>query len=231
MHFAPEVPQAPYAVAPKHSPYYLEVSNVSFKTLMGSSYEHVSLSLRPGEVAAICGHNGTGKTSLLLTLSGHMIQNEGSIRVGEYELPRDHRRVQRLSGKSVIKGLNDLQMGLSVYDAMAAEFSLHGVAHNKQEIMAYLRTWDLERFAQDRIKMLSYKKRTLLGIALACVHKPGLLVVDDIEWQLTINQSKELMQVILTAARTYQMVVVVGVLERTLAEMADQVIYLEKEGK
>ena len=80
--------------------------------------------------------------------------------------------------------------------AVSAEFELYGRRVNKESVLRYLASWDLDKDADMPIKMLSYKDRARLGIALACVKRPPLLVVDDIELQLTMDQSKELMNVL-----------------------------------
>ena len=46
----------------------------------------VSLSLRPGEITAICGPNGAGKSSLLEALAGLLEVKSGTIRLGDREL-------------------------------------------------------------------------------------------------------------------------------------------------
>lgn len=47
--------------------------------------QNFSLSLRAGEKVAVCGHSGSGKTSLILTLL-HMIDFEGSVKIDGVEI-------------------------------------------------------------------------------------------------------------------------------------------------
>ena len=70
-----------------------------------------------------------------------------------------------------------------------------------------------------------------LGIALAFVGEPDAVVVDDVESQLTMSQSEALVDLLLDAARTRNVAVVVGVVERDLAAMADATVYLSKDGE
>ena len=54
----------------------------------GYAYREVDVDVHKGELVAVRGRNGSGKTALLLTLAGRMKQTEGTLNVGEFELPR-----------------------------------------------------------------------------------------------------------------------------------------------
>ena len=81
------------------------------------------------------------------------------------------------------------------------------------------------------VKDLTSQKLAQLGIALAFVGEPDAVVVDDVESQLTMSQSEALVDLLLDAARTRNVAVVVGVVERDLAAMADATVYLSKDGE
>ena len=75
------------------------------------------------------------------------------------------------------------------------------------------------------------EKMAQLGIALAFVGEPEAVVIDDIEDQLTMSQSEGLMTMLHRAAREQSAAIVVGVVERGLADMADAKVFLAKEGE
>lgn len=95
----------------------------------------------------------------------------------------------------------------------------------------YLRVWDLEKLAHEQIKNLSGKQQVRLGIALACVDNAKLVLVNDIEDELTLNQSLDLMALLKRVAHSCNICICVGMVERALAQEADKVVYLAKEGK
>ncbi len=204
---------------------------LELKTLMGCPYSGIDLDIEQGKVYAVRGHNGSGKTSLLLTLAGRMAFTKGSLNVLGYDLPKGRRHVQRQIGLGLFEGLNDLQDSLTVSYVVASEFELYGRKVSKEAIKSYLVECDLTDFADTRVNDLTTERRIMLGVALAWVGHPKMIVVDDIEDQLTKDQSQVLMDELLNLAHARNVSIVVGVVERDLAEQADGALYLEKEGE
>lgn len=210
---------------------YLIARGLELKTYAGYVYRQVDLDVHRGELLAVRGRNGSGKTALLLTLAGRMKPTGGRLSVGGFDLPRQRSKAERHVGMGLFKGLNDLQDSLSVLYALRAELELYGRKPQREAAEAYLRAWGLADIASVRVKDITAEKMALLGIALAFVGDPDAVVVDDVEDQLTMSQSQDLMKMLVEAALTRKAAVVVGVAERDLANMADARIYLAKEGE
>lgn len=210
---------------------YIEARGLELKTLAGYAYKGVNLAASRGELVAVRGRNGSGKTALLLTLAGRMRSTGGTLCVNGFELPRQRAKVERVIGLGIFAGLNDLQDSLTVAYATGAEFELFGRSPKSEHVREYLHAWDLLDVADVRVKDLTAERLAQLGIALAFVGEPEAVVIDDVEDQLTMSQSEGLMGILQEAARSYNVAVVVGVVERGLADMADAKIYLAKDGE
>lgn len=210
---------------------YIRARGLELKTFAGCVFRGVDVDVHRGELVAVRGRNGSGKTALLLTLAGRMKSTGGTLEVGGYELPRQRAKVERRVGLGLFSGLNDLQESLTVLYALGAEFELYGRKPRREAVTGYLREWGLADVANVRVKDLTSEKLAQLGIALAFVGEPDAVVVDDVESQLTMSQSEGLVQLLLDAARTRGAAIVVGVVERDLAAMADATVYLSKEGE
>lgn len=217
----PSVQEAPVIVA----------RALELKTYRGYAYRAIDLSVARGQVAAVRGRNGSGKSALLLTIAGRMKSTGGALTVDGYQLPHQRRRVERRVGLSLFAGLNDLQDSLNTLNAVSAEFELYGRSSRREHVMAYLRGWQLDDVAAVRVKDLTAEKLATLGIALGFAGEPDVVVVDDIEDQMTMSQSTDLMHLLLCAARERHVAIVVGVVERDLAAMADVSVFLTKEGE
>ena len=210
---------------------YVSAQGLELKTYAGFAYRDVSVDVHKGEVVALRGRNGSGKTALLLTLAGRMKQTGGTLTVGGFQLPKERAKAERHVGLGLFRGLNDLQESLTAAYAAGAEFELHGRRPQRDAVLDYLRSWGLDDVANVRVKNLTSEKLAQLGIALAFVGAPDAVAVDDVEDQLTMSQSERLMELLADAARTQDAAVVVGVVERDLAAMADACVYLSKEGE
>lgn len=210
---------------------YMVARDLELKTYAGFAYRGVNVDVHQGELVAVRGRNGSGKTALLLTLAGRMKPTGGTLRVGDFELPRQRAKAERRVGLGLFRGLNDLQESLTAASMTSAEFELFGRRPRREAVADYLRTWGLADVANVRVKNLTAEKRVQLGIALAFVGEPDAVVVDDVEDQLTMSQSEGLVNLLLDAARSRNVALVMGVVERGLACMADGCVYLSKEGE
>lgn len=210
---------------------FIVARDLELKTLAGYVYRNVSVNVHKGELVAVRGRNGSGKTSLLLALAGRMKHTGGSLTIGGWDLPRQRAKAARQVGMALFEGLNDLQDSLTVAYATSAEFELYGRKPRREDVMASLGRWHLDDVADLRVKDLNSEQLTVLGISLAFVRHPDIVVVDDIEAQLTLEQSKRLMQLLHDLARDRATGIIVGITERDLAAMADTCVYLSKEGE
>ncbi len=61
---------------PPQSQSLIEVKNLSFKRGERIIYDNVSLTIRRGQITAIMGPSGTGKTTLLRLIGGQLIPDQ-----------------------------------------------------------------------------------------------------------------------------------------------------------
>lgn len=60
--------------------------------------DHLSLSVKPGEIFGLLGPNGSGKTTTIDMLSGLSIPTSGEVRVMGYDVRRQARAVRQILG-------------------------------------------------------------------------------------------------------------------------------------
>ncbi|MET8332232.1 ABC transporter ATP-binding protein [Streptosporangium canum] len=158
----------------------------------GWVYRDVGVAAEPGSLTVVTGQAGSGRTSLLLTLAGRMSPSEGTLTVGRYGRPRAIRRVAALG---LVDGVNDLEKALTVREHLH-ERSPGMFWGGRQESRAgtALTLAGLELSPGDRtlIRDLSREERVRLGIALALLDAPGLLVLDNVDTGLAQDRQEAL---------------------------------------
>ena len=210
---------------------YISARGLGLKTYAGYAYREVDVDVHKGELVAVRGRNGSGKTALLLTLAGRMKQTEGALNVGEFELPRQRSKAERHVGLGLFSGLNDLQDSLTAAYALGAEFELYGRKPRREAVTDYLRQGQPGGVGDGGGEDLPPQKPAHAGIALGVVGEPESGGGGERGGELTMSQSEALVDLLLDAARTRNVAVVVGVVERDLAAMAAATVYLSKDGE
>lgn len=139
----------------------------------------LSLAVAPGEVVAMIGLNGAGKTTALRVLTGRLRPTSGTARVLGHDPGRLPVEAARRFGHVVGAALVDPALTVTENLRVAAE--LHGVAHAEAapEASAVAERLDLTSWAHARARTLSLGNAQRLGVACAVVHSPAALVLDE----------------------------------------------------
>ena len=131
--------------------------------------EHVTLDLRPGEVAAVIGGDGAGKTTLLRALAGVVRPASGQVRRPE------RRRIGYVAGASGV--YEDLSVDENI-EFVAAAYGLTESIRDERAAELMART-GLTGTGGRLAGRLSGGMRQKLAFALAMLHEPQLLVLDE----------------------------------------------------
>jgi ABC-2 type transport system ATP-binding protein len=139
----------------------------------------VSLDVRPGELTALIGPDGAGKTTLMRLAAGLLRPDRGSVRVLDIDVTSEPQRVQdRISYMPQRFGLYE---DLTVAENLDLYAELHGVtAEQRAQRYPQLMTMTaLEPFRSRLAGQLSGGMKQKLGLACALVRSPQLLLLDE----------------------------------------------------
>ena len=180
-----------------------------------SALEHVSLSLRPGEVHGLIGPNGSGKTTMLNMLSGYYQPSAGSIRHRGEELANT--TVQRRARIGIARTFQKPRLlpTLSVLDNavlgawpharasfLATAFGLPSVGREEKALRSQaaeiLHGIGLGPVMQRRANLLDHAEQRFLEIARGLVMQPRFILLDEPAGGLTEHEIEHLADVIRT---------------------------------
>ncbi|WP_277211078.1 ABC transporter ATP-binding protein [Isoptericola croceus] len=139
----------------------------------------LSLAVAPGEVVAMVGLNGAGKTTALRVLVGRLRPASGTARVLGADPSRMRPTTAHRFGHVVGVGL--VSPDLTVSENVRTAALLHGVprAEVADAGAVVVHRLDLDAWADARARTLSAGNAQRLGIACAVVHGPSVLVLDE----------------------------------------------------
>jgi len=140
---------------------------------------NLSLEIRAGELFAILGPNGGGKTTLFRLLATLMPPKSGAVNVMGYDLARDQQAVRQLLG--VVFQAPSLDRKLTVAENIrlqAALYGLHGreLARRLDELLDHFALRDR---ANELTERLSGGLRRRVELAKGLIHRPRLLLLDE----------------------------------------------------
>ena len=161
------------------APALVEIEKVSKSFDHKMALEDVSLRIPAGQICGLLGPNGAGKTTLFRLLMGILKATYGSMRIGGRDAFEDRVAVKRLvgflpdepiyypylSGREIL----ELSAGMHGLDASATLARLAPLVDRLQLADS------LDRFADDYSRGMKKK----LGLLLALLHEPRLLILDE----------------------------------------------------
>ncbi len=136
----------------------------------------VTFAVGSGETIALLGKNGAGKTTLFQVLTGNLDATDGEVRVAQEKLTPDRPDVKRRVG--YLPQNPALPRWVSGVELLRYAAALHGLK-DQRRVDDSLQYWDAASYAKKPIATLSYGMQKRLGLALACLHDPEVLILDE----------------------------------------------------
>jgi len=151
----------------------------------------IRFEVAPGQIFGLLGPNGAGKTTTLECILGLRKPDEGAIRICGVD-PRKHAtRAKRLLGAQLQSAA--LQDKITPRQALDLFGAFYPEQYSGDELLA---RFDLEDKADDAFATLSGGQKQRLFLALALIHRPAVLVLDEPTAGLDPHARRELRSLI-----------------------------------
>jgi ABC-2 type transport system ATP-binding protein len=154
------------------------------------------LSVEPGSIFAFLGANGSGKSTTIRMLIGLLRPTSGSIEVDGVDVIRNPRRVRDHVGYMGQKV--SLYHGLSLQENVEFYAGLYGLggAELAERWRSLRERFELGPFEKDRAQDLSAGVRQRAGLAVATLHRPRVLFLDEPTAGVDVNNRSRFWELI-----------------------------------
>jgi branched-chain amino acid transport system ATP-binding protein len=199
--------------------------------------DNLSLDVAKGELHAIIGPNGAGKTTLISQLTGQLLPNSGSIRLGNQDITRMPAHRRSALGLARSFQITSLLLDFSALDnvALAAQahdghsFRFWGNARKEGQLreaaLAALDRVGLGHRAEVVVSELSHGEQRELELAVALATKPQLLLLDEPMAGLGVTESARMVKLLQELRRDFTIVLVEHDMDAVFA-LADRITVL-----
>ncbi|MGP3255982.1 ABC transporter ATP-binding protein [Lactobacillus gasseri] len=179
----------------------------------------INIHVPEGKIYCIMGPNGAGKSTLLKMISGIEKPTEGDINFkGENWKREDLKTIGSLIEEP---GLFD---NLTVEDNIKLKLKLHHVENKDQEQI--LNTLGFGDHNQEKVKGFSTGMRQRLGIALAFMGKPDLVVLDEPTNGLDTFGIHELRELLMLEKKQGKTIIIASHMLSEIQKVADRIAIL-----
>ncbi|WP_129309608.1 ATP-binding cassette domain-containing protein [Streptomyces sp. L2] len=208
----------------------VRADRLGLKGSRGWAFRGVTLDAEPGSLIAIEGPSGSGRTCLLLALTGRMKPTEGTAEAGGLPLPRRMAAVRRVAALAHVAGVTDLEPALTVGEHLRERALLqrrfggalrevlrprpertHGARLRVDAALAAagLDPETLPKGSRTAVRDLERMEALRLSVALALIGRPRLLGVDDLDLKLSDTERTEAWNLLRSLTRAGTTVVAV----------------------
>lgn len=152
------------------------IENLSKKYKNNRGIEDINLEVSKGEIFGFLGPNGAGKTTAMKVMTGLMTADSGRVCINGYDVAEHYEEAMRDVG-CIIEGvtpyayltaMENLRMCARFYDDV-----------DDKRILECLDAVGIGKYKNEKVKNFSLGMKQRMGIAIAMLSHPGVLILDE----------------------------------------------------
>ena len=155
----------------------IKVNNLSKQFKEIKAVDDLSFTVEQGDVYGFLGQNGAGKSTTIRMLLTLIKPTGGDISIFGKNLTSNRSEILKQVGAVIEKP--DLYKYLSAFDNLAIFAKMSGMKPNRTLLLEQLKLVGLQERAGSKVKTFSQGMKQRLGIAVALVHNPKLIMLDE----------------------------------------------------
>ena len=190
--------------------------------------DHISFTVKSGEIGGFLGPNGAGKSTTMNMLTGYLSSTEGYAKINGIDILENPMEAKKLIG--FLPEQPPLYMDMKVDEYLRFVYDLRGCKLPREEHLAEI--CKVTRIADVRTRVIShlskgYKQR--VGIAQALVGNPPVIIFDEPTIGLDPKQIIEIRNLIRNLGKSHTVILSTHILSEVQA-VCDRIIII-KDGE
>jgi len=203
----------------------LEVKNLTKSFNEAWRLGPVDLNLAAGEVCALLGKNGAGKTTMFQILTGNMDAEKGEIRLQGERLTPDVFQLKQKIGYLPQNPV--LPRWASGEEILLYAAGLYEISERQTFVAKLMEYWDCAYYRKKPLAALSHGMQKRVGLALASMHDPDLLVLDEPHSGLDLFHIRALDDLIKTRQKNQKTTIMSTHIAPYTAKLCSRVLIIE----
>lgn len=205
----------------------IEVNNLSKHFGATKVIDNVSFSIAKGEIVGFLGPNGAGKTTTMRLLTGYLSPDSGKIVIQGQDLSEHISTIQTKIG--YLPENNPLYKDMLVSEQLAFAAQLRNIppAKRAQAYDFVVSAVSIADVFYRPIAELSKGYRQRVGMAVALLHQPEIIIMDEPTEGLDPNQRTEIRGLIRTLAKDRTFIISTHVMQEAAA-LSNRLLIINK---
>ncbi len=202
------------------------VSNITKRYGTQLALNNVSFSINPGEIVGLLGPNGAGKSTLMKIITCFIPPTSGDVTVYGHDIREESLEIRRKVG--YLPENNPLYTEMYIRECLEFIAGLHNLGSNRNSrITEIMELTGLTAERKKKIGALSKGYKQRVGLAMALVHDPEVLILDEPTSGLDPNQLVEIRNLILEIGKQKTVVLSTHIMQEVEA-MCNRAIIINK---
>ncbi len=189
----------------------------------------IDLAVQPGQITALLGANGAGKSSTVLALAGVIRPAAGSVTLDGAELVGAAPNVIRAKGLAAVQEGHRVLTELTVLENLRAAGSMHAASALDAIVDEALAVFpELAERLEQTAGTLSGGQQQMVALGQALVSKPKYLLADELSLGLAPLIVKRLVEVVKQIAASGVGVLLIEQFTHLALEISDDAVLMER---
>ena len=205
----------------------IEIKNLVKKYGDKLAVDHISFTVKQGEILGLLGPNGAGKSTTMNILTGYLSATDGEVKIGGFDILENPIEAKKKIG--YLPELPPLYMDMTVLEYLNFVYELKKAdpKRQKKDLDAIMDTVKIKDVKDRVISNLSKGYKQRVGLAQAMVGNPEVLILDEPTVGLDPQQIIEIRDVIRKLGKNHTVILSSHILQEVQA-VCERIVIINK---